>query len=220
MDRDLRTLTALDRLISVADEGLRVLFGDARAALRKGRPEPRPAAGPEVALEPREARHAAGLMRINHAGEICAQALYQGQALVAHDERLRAAFRDAAREEGDHLAWCASRLAALGARPSRLNPLWYSGALLLGVAAGALGDRWSLGFLAETERQVEGHLTGHLAELPQADRASRAVVAAMREDEVRHGETALHAGARPLPMPISRLMHLASRGLVRAAYWI
>jgi ubiquinone biosynthesis monooxygenase Coq7 len=174
--------------------------------------------GPSPPLDALEARHAAGLMRVNHAGEVSAQALYQGQALVARDPALRALLTESAREEGDHLVWCARRLQALGARPSRLNPVWYAGSLAVGALAGLMGDRVSLGFLAETERQVESHLTEHLEALPAADRDSRAVVTAMREDEIRHGNSALRHGGAELPAPVGRLMHAMSRLLVRASY--
>jgi len=213
-----RDFTPLDRVLSVADEGLRVLFADASAVLRRGRAIPAPEPGPTTPLDASETRHAAGLMRVNHSGEVSAQALYQGQALVARDPRLRELLTEAAREEGDHLVWCARRLESLGARPSRLNPLWYVGSLALGAAAGLMGDRVSLGFLAETERQVETHLTEHLAALPAADRESRAVVEAMREDEIRHGNSALRHGGAQLPAPVGRLMHAVSRLLVRASY--
>jgi 3-demethoxyubiquinol 3-hydroxylase len=179
---------------------------------------PAAAPGPAAPLDAVEARRAAGLMRVNHAGEVSAQALYQGQALVARDPELRALLTEAAREEGDHLVWCARRLQALGARPSRLNPLWYAGSLALGAVAGLFGDRISLGFLAETERQVESHLSEHLETLPAADRDSRAVVGAMREDEIRHGHSALRHGGARLPAPVGRLMHAMSRLLVRASY--
>jgi len=159
--------------------------------------------GPSPPLDALEARHAAGLMRVNHAGEVSAQALYQGQALVARDPALRALLTESAREEGDHLVWCARRLQALGARPSRLNPVWYAGSLAVGALAGLMGDRVSLGFLAETERQVESHLTEHLEALPAADRDSN---------------SALRHGGAELPAPVGRLMHAMSRLLVRASY--
>ncbi len=159
-------------------------------------------------------------MRVNHAGEICAQALYSGQALVARDERVRAALREAAAEERDHLAWCRSRLADLGARPSLLDPIWYAGSFAWGIASGLAGDRWSLGFLAETEAQVERHLEGHLDRLPAEDAASREIVAKMREDEARHGETGRGLGAADLPYPVKRAMQATSRIMTRTAYWV
>ena len=157
-------------------------------------------------------------MRVNHVGEVCAQALYQGQALTARDPTARQALEKAAREEEDHLAWSAARIRELGGRPSLLNPLWYAGALAMGAAAGALGDRWNLAFLAETERQVEEHLTGHLEALPQNDRRTRAVVEAMRADEARHRASAVALGAAELPEPVRRAMRLASKVMTTVAY--
>jgi len=157
-------------------------------------------------------------MRVNHVGEVCAQALYQGQALTARNAQAQAALERAALEEQDHLAWSAERIRELGGRPSLLNPLWYAGALAMGAAAGALGDRWNLAFLAETERQVEEHLTGHLGMLPAADRRTRAVVAAMRADEARHRQSALELGAAELPAPARLAMRLASKVMTTVAY--
>jgi 3-demethoxyubiquinol 3-hydroxylase len=203
----------VDRLICEFDRALRTLAGVARAA------RPSPAARlPETDLEPGSRARAAALMRVNHVGEVCAQALYQGQAATARDGGTRAALEQAAREEEDHLAWSADRIRELGGRPSLLNPLWYAGALALGAAAGALGDRWNLAFLAETERQVEAHLSGHLQTLPAEDRRTRAVVEAMRADEARHRDTALNAGAAELPLPVRAAMRLASRVMTTVAY--
>jgi ubiquinone biosynthesis monooxygenase Coq7 len=157
-------------------------------------------------------------MRVNHVGEVCAQALYQGQALTARDAAARSALEKAAREEEDHLAWSAERIRSLGGRLSLLNPLWYAGAFAIGAAAGALGDRWSLAFLAETERQVEEHLTGHLEALPEGDRRTRAVVEAMRADEARHRASAEALGAAELPEPVKRAMRLASKVMTTVAY--
>jgi ubiquinone biosynthesis monooxygenase Coq7 len=159
-------------------------------------------------------------MRVNHAGEICAQALYSGQALVARDVRVRAALQSAAAEERDHLAWCRSRLADLDSRPSLLDPLWYAGSFAWGVASGLAGDRWSLGFLAETEAQVERHLEVHLDRLPADDAASRDVVAKMREDEARHSASGRALGAAELPYPVKRAMQATSRIMTRTAYWV
>ena len=159
-------------------------------------------------------------MRVNHAGEVAAQALYHGQALVARDPALREFLLHAAREEGDHLAWCEHRLAALGARPSLLGPLWYAGSFGIGLLAGLGGDSLSLGFIAETERQVEGHLTEHLERLPPADAASRAVLEQMRSDEARHGHDAQARGGTELPAPLPRLMRAVSRIMSRTAYWV
>ena len=159
-------------------------------------------------------------MRVNHVGEVCAQALYQGQALTARDDRARAALEQAAREEQDHLAWSAERISELGGRPSLLNPVWYAGAFAIGAVAGALGDRWNLAFLAETERQVEEHLTGHLETLPAQDLRTRAVVEAMRADEARHRQMAIRLGAAELPQPVRIAMRLASKVMTTVAYRI
>jgi 3-demethoxyubiquinol 3-hydroxylase len=159
-------------------------------------------------------------MRVNLAGEVAAQALYHGQALVAEAPAVREFLLTAAREEGDHLLWCAARLEALHSGPSLLNPLWYAGSVAIGALAGLAGDRLSLGFIAETERQVEGHLDGHLARLPAADHASRAVLEQMKADESRHGAHALERGAQPLPAPISALMRLTANVMTASAYWI
>lgn len=206
---------SIDRAISELDCALRAVAGVAHAA------RPSPAGGlPENDLAPAAREHAAALMRVNHVGEVCAQALYQGQALTARSEHARDALERAAREEEDHLAWSADRIRELQGRPSLLNPLWYAGAFALGAAAGALGDRWNLAFLAETERQVEEHLTGHLDALPQEDRRTRAVVEAMREDEARHRQTAIDLGAAGLPALASRAMRLASKVMTTLAYRI
>jgi ubiquinone biosynthesis monooxygenase Coq7 len=157
-------------------------------------------------------------MRVNHVGEVCAQALYQGQALTARDPHARQALERAAREEEDHLAWSAERVHELGGRTSLLNPLWYAGAFAIGTVAGALGDRWNLGFLAETERQVEEHLSGHLERLPSEDARTRTLVEAMRADEARHRDTALRLGAAELPRPVRLAMRVASGLMTRVAY--
>ena len=163
---------------------------------------------------------AAGLMRVNHVGEVCAQALYSAQALTTRDLTLKAQFEHAAREETDHLAWTQGRLDELGARPSLLNPLWFAGAFGLGLAAGRLGDRISLGFLVETERQVEAHLQSHLELLPAGDHASRAIVAQMKLDEAAHAAQALQAGGVQLPLPVRGLMKAAARVMTRTAYYV
>ena len=203
----------VDRLIGEFDRALRAIAGVAQAA----RPSPA-AAVAETEMNDEERAHVAGLMRVNHVGEVCAQALYQGQALTARDERARDALEEAAREEEDHLAWSAARVAELGGRLSLLNPLWYAGSFALGAAAGALGDRWNLAFLAETERQVEEHLTGHLEALPADDRRTRAVVEGMRADEARHRASAIRLGAAELPAPVKLAMRLASRVMTTVAY--
>ena len=203
----------MDRLISEFDRALRAVAGVAHAS------RPSPAEGvSEKEVNEDERRHAAALMRVNHVGEVCAQALYQGQALTARDPVARQALEQAAREEEDHLAWSAERIRELGGRPSLLNPLWYAGAFAIGAVAGALGDRWNLAFLAETERQVEEHLGGHLEELPPEDRRTRAIVEAMQADEARHRASAIELGAAELPEPVKRAMRLASKVMTTVAY--
>ena len=206
-------MISLDRLIGEFDRALRAVTGVARS----GRPSPADPV-PESAITEEERDHAAALMRVNHVGEICAQALYQGQALTARNPAARAALEQAALEEEDHLVWSAERIRELGGRPSLLNPAWYAGAFAIGAVAGALGDRWNLAFLAETERQVEEHLGGHLEALPEEDRRTRAVVEAMRADEARHRASALELGAAELPEPVKRAMRLASRVMTTVAY--
>jgi 3-demethoxyubiquinol 3-hydroxylase len=176
--------------------------------------------GGDEALSNEERREAAALMRVNHVGEVCAQALYDAQALAARSPEMRAVFEAAAREETDHLAWTADRILALGGRTSLLNPVWYGGAFAIGLAAARLGDRASLGFMAETERQVERHLEGHLDRLPISDVASRAVVAQMKEDEIRHAEAATESGGSPLPLPVRVAMRLAARAMTKTAHYI
>jgi 3-demethoxyubiquinol 3-hydroxylase len=204
---------SLDRLIGEFDRALRAVAGVVDASRASPAEEIR-----EAALEEPQKVHAAALMRVNHVGEICAQALYQGQALTARDPAARVALENAAREEEDHLAWSAQRIRELGGRPSLLNPLWYAGSFAIGAAAGALGDKWNLAFLAETERQVEEHLTGHLEVLPAEDQRTRAVVEAMRADEARHRASAVQLGAAELPAPVKRAMRLASRMMTTVAY--
>jgi len=167
-----------------------------------------------------EAREAVALMRVNHVGEVCAQALYDAQALAARSPDLRAVFEQAAREETDHLAWTEQRIRNLGGRTSLLNPLWYGGAFAIGLVAARIGDRASLGFMAETERQVEQHLQGHLERLPESDTASRAIVAQMKDDEVRHADAAAELGGAELPFPIRMAMRLAARVMTRTAHYI
>ena len=203
----------IDRFIGEFDRALRAIAGVANAARVS------PGEGkPDAPLDERERAHVAGLMRVNHVGEVCAQALYQGQALTARDAHARAALEQAAREEQDHLAWSADRIRELGGRPSLLNPVWYAGSLAIGAVAGALGDRWNLAFLAETERQVEEHLTGHLDQLPPADERTRAIVEAMRADEAKHRRTAVGLGAADLPAPVRAAMRFASKVMTTLAY--
>jgi 3-demethoxyubiquinol 3-hydroxylase len=202
-----------DRLIAEFDRALRAIAGVANAT------RPSPAQGkPEAQLDEAERAHAAALMRVNHVGEVCAQALYQGQALTARDEGARQALERAAREEEDHLAWSAARIRELGGRPSLLNPLWYAGSLAIGACAGALGDRWNLAFLAETERQVGEHLSGHLDKLPAADERTRALVEGMRADEAGHRASAVALGAAELPAAAKGAMRLAARLMTTVAY--
>ena len=208
-------MISTDELIASAHLALRTLSGSASA----GRPMPRPNFDDRtVDLSPAERRLSGALMRVNHVGEVCAQALYAAQALTARTPALRAKMQAAGREETDHLAWTERRLADLGARTSLLNPLWYAGAFAIGLAAGRAGDRISLGFVVETERQVEQHLASHLQRLPEADQASRAVVAQMRDDEARHADEALQAGGAQMPAPVRWLMRQSARVMTGLAH--
>jgi ubiquinone biosynthesis monooxygenase Coq7 len=203
----------LDLFIREFDKALRTVFASA--------PTRRPMPGTnylEAELCDAERRHAAALMRVNHCGEVCAQALYQGQALTSRDPAVKKAMEQAAWEETEHLNWTERRIAELGGRKSLLNPLWYAGSLAMGIAAGKLGDAWNLGFLAETERQVEAHLDSHLAQLPTGDRRSWAVVEQMKADEVGHAETAVRMGAKDLPPPVKAAMRLSSKAMTALAY--
>jgi len=202
-----------DRFISALDAGLRTVFVPTRAT----RPSPS-MREPSVELSTAEANEAAALMRVNHVGEICAQALYQSQALFSRSEPLRQHFERASQEELDHLAWTAERTRELGGHTSHLAPLWWAGAFAWGSAAGLAGDKWSLGFVVETERQVEAHLASHLERLPPADTASRAIVEQMRHEEAEHAEAALAAGAALLPPPIPALMRAAARVMTTVAH--
>lgn len=205
----------LDYFILEFDKGLRTVFAPAQSV--------RPVPGsdlPDAPMSEEQKRHAAALMRVNHVGEVCAQALYQGQALTSRDSAIKQALERAADEETEHLAWTEQRIADLGGRKSLLNPLWYGGALAIGVAAGKLGDAWNLGFLAETERQVEAHLDDYKGRLPDADRKSRAVLEQMKRDEIEHARTAVALGARELPASVKLAMKLASRVMTRTAYWV
>jgi len=210
-----RHLTLADRVLIEAQRGLDSVLG------RPAAQRPNPAGDDaEIILDADERRHAAGLMRINHVGEICAQALYSGQAAVARDEATRADLLAAAAEETDHLAWCAERLDELGSRPSLLNPVWYAGSYAIGMLAGLRGDGWNLGFVVETERQVEAHLAEHLQTLPEADLRSRAILQQMKADEARHADNAEQAGAGVLPQPVPSLMAAASKLMKTVAYRI
>lgn len=211
-----RRLSAIDRVFSGIDALLR---GVAARQAHTGRPNP--ASGvPDAPMAPGEREHAAGLMRVNHAGEVAAQGLYQGHAAVARSAAIAAHMREAADEELDHLRWCEQRLDELGAASSRLRPLWYTGAFAIGALSGALGDRWSLGFVEETERQVEEHLTGHLERLPRSDARSRAILERMRLEEQQHGFRAIAAGARKLPHSVRHLMRLCAKVMTGTSYRI
>ena len=208
-----RQFTPLDQLLVEAQRALDTVFG------RPAAHRPSPAGStPDVELDAAERRHAAGLMRINHVGEVCAQGLYFGQAAVAREAETRGHLLEAAQEETDHLAWCADRLDELGSRPSLFNPLWYAGSYALGALAGLRGDGWNLGFVVETERQVEAHLDEHLETLPEADLRSREILKVMKADEARHADNAEHAGAKALPPPIPALMAAASKFMKAVAY--
>jgi 3-demethoxyubiquinol 3-hydroxylase len=203
----------IDSLILEFDKALRTVFAHA--------PTSRAMPGEDLAeetLDEAERAHAAALMRVDHVGEVCAQALYRGQALTCRDPAIRKALQQAAWEETEHLNWTERRIEELGGRKSLLNPLWYAGSLAIGIAAGKLGDDWNLGFLAETERQVESHLDSHLASLPEQDKRSRAVVDQMKADEIRHAETAVHLGARALPVPLKAVMAAMSKLMTSTAY--
>lgn len=209
-----RNLTPLDRLLAGISSALRTVAAPAGQSPRQN-----PAQTIDDAeLDDRQRKHAAGLMRVNHAGEIAAQGLYQGHAAVARDAAIEAQMQQAADEEFDHLAWCEQRLTELGSAPSRLSPLWYAGSFAIGAASGILGDRWSLGFIAETERQVCDHLSRHLDELPTDDARSRAIVTKMRDEEAAHGEQAAAAGAAELPPPLKRLMQATAKIMTTTAY--
>jgi len=205
----------LDKLIVEFDKGLRTVFSPAATV--------RSLPGKhidEAALSAREKRFAAALMRVNHSGEVCAQALYQGQALTARNPVAKAALERAAQEETEHLNWCETRLKELGSHKSYLNPVWYTGSLAIGMLAGSLGDKWNLGFLAETERQVEKHLQGHLDKLPAQDVRSRAVVEQMKVDEAQHATTAIEQGGAELPLPVRLGMKLTSKVMTKLAFWV
>jgi ubiquinone biosynthesis monooxygenase Coq7 len=211
-----RALSPLDRLLVEIERALETVSVPKPIA---SQPSPAGAIA-DPAFDDVDRAHAAGLMRVNHVGEVCAQALYFGQAAVARAEPMRRQMLEAAAEETDHLAWCGERLEELGSRPSLLNPLWYAGAYAIGAGAGLIGDRLSLGFVVETERQVEAHLGEHLEKLPAGDERSRAIVRRMKDDEARHAEHALAAGARALPPPVPSLMRFASRIMKAVAYRI
>lgn len=209
-----RNYSRLDQIIISIDNALRISSGESAEAKR-----PNPATEvPEVVMEEAQRQHAAGLMRINHAGEICAQALYAGQAATARNPDVQAEMQKAADEEIDHLSWCKERLDELESRPSLLAPLWYAGSFAIGAAAGLAGDGWSLGFLKETENQVEAHLEGHIRKLPPEDARSRAILDQMKIDEAKHAQMAEDSGAFDLPRPLRRLMKLTAGTMKAVAY--
>jgi ubiquinone biosynthesis monooxygenase Coq7 len=209
-------MSPIDRLILEFDTALRSVVGGAHAH----RPTPGSDFGGNSGLDTVERKHAAGLMRVNHVGEVCAQALYQSQKLVARNPEIQEMLDHSGQEEMDHLAWCENRLQELGSHTSYLNPLWYAGSFAIGLAAGLAGDKWSLGFVAETEKQVENHLESHLEKLPKEDQRSRAIVDQMRIDEIAHGQAAKNAGGANLPEPIQKIMQAMSKIMTTTAYKI
>lgn len=212
----MRQLGFIDSLLCVADNALRTLAGGYQTTSR-----PSPAEDlPEANMSQHEKRHVAGLMRINHCGEVCAQALYQGQALTAKLPDVREKMEQAAKEENDHLDWCHQRLLELDTHTSWLNPLWYAGSFSIGAIAGALGDRWSLGFVVETEHQVVRHLAEHLEQLPKQDLRSHNILAAMQQDELQHATAALDAGGAELPAPVKQTMRLMSKVMTKTVYYV
>ena len=211
-----RNFNPLDHFLINVDQTLRTLFGQPKITERAN-----PAKGIEdTEMDDKTRDHTARLMRINHTGEVCAQALYQGQALTAKLPDVRENMERAAAEENDHLDWCETRLKELGSRTSVLNPLWYAGSFAIGAAAGLAGDKWSLGFVGETERQVEGHLDGHLQQIPESDQKTRVILEQMKEDEIHHGESAMQAGGAELPKPIKQAMKLSSKIMTGTVYYL
>jgi len=211
-----RTLSSADRLVVNLDQALRTLFGRPKVTERSNPAD----AQTETELDEAQRDHIARLMRINHTGEVCAQALYQGQALTARDPVVRKSMERSAAEENDHLDWCEQRVDELGGRLSLLNPLWYAGSFAIGAAAGLAGDKWSLGFVAETEKQVEGHLDEHLEQVPAEDRRTRAILEQMKTDEIEHGQKAKAHGGIDLPAPLRSLMRATSKIMTKSVYRI
>lgn len=210
-------LTPFDRIIDNVDVALRSLFPPKERISKRESPAKNVES---TALTPSQKKHTAGLMRVNHAGEICAQALYQGQALTAKNLVIQQQMQEAADEEIDHLAWCEQRLQELGSKPSLLNPIWYGGSLLLGLTAGLAGDKWSLGFVAETERQVTDHLKSHINKLLLDDSRTKVILEQMKTDEEEHAQTAINAGAAELPIPIKKLMSMVSKLMTKTSYYV
>ena len=211
-----RNYSPLDQLVMNLDTSLRTLFGKPRTTERPNPADPRE----EAELSEAERELAARLMRINHAGEVAAQGLYQGQALTAKLPRVREKMQRAAEEENDHLDWCEQRVKELGSHVSYLNPLWYAGSVTIGALAGLAGDKWSLGFVAETEHQVVDHLDSHLQQITPDDQKTRAILEQMKTDEGRHATMALSAGGAPLPGPVKKFMGLTSKIMTRTAWWV
>tara|TARA_B110000438_G_scaffold290408_1_gene326093 strand:- start:851 stop:1495 length:645 start_codon:yes stop_codon:yes gene_type:complete len=211
-----RLFSQLDKLLIGANNALRTVAAPAGWPSRANPAE----SMIDAEMDAKQKAHAAGLMRVNHAGEVAAQALYQGHASVARDKNIEAQMKHAADEEFDHLAWCEQRIHELGYETSRLSPIWYGGAFAIGAVSGALGDKWGLGFIAETEKQVCSHLDSHLHQLPETDAKSRAIVTQMRDEEEEHRESAIDAGAAELPRPLARLMRATAKVMTKTAYWV
>ena len=209
-------MALIDRFIIEFDTALRSVAGGANSQ----RPTPGAELVSKTVLDAQERKHAAGLMRVNHVGEVCAQALYQSQKLLARNPQIQEMLNDSGQEEMDHLAWCETRLQELGSHTSYLNPFWYAGSFAIGLAAGLAGDKWSLGFVAETEKQVENHLASHLETLPLEDHRSRAIVDQMRIDEIEHGQAAVQSGGVELPDPVQKIMQMMSKVMTTTAYKI
>jgi len=211
-----RNYTGADRILMGFDQALQTLFGKPHATDR-----PNPAKDlPDADLSTDQKRHSARLLRVDHTGEVCAQALYQGQALTARLPQVRDSMQRSAQEESDHLEWCHKRLLELQDRRSLLNPIWYTGSFAIGAAAGLAGDKWSLGFIAETERQVCAHLDSHLQQIPMADRKSRAILEQMKSDEQHHADVAIRGGGAPLPGPVKAAMRLSAKLMTKSTYWL
>ena len=209
-------MSPIDRFIIEFDTALRSVAGGAHSQ----RPTPGAELASKTVLDAQVRKHAAGLMRVNHVGEVCAQALYQSQKLLARNPQIQEMLNDSGQEEMDHLAWCETRLQELGSHTSYLNPFWYAGSFAIGLAAGLAGDKWSLGFVAETEKQVENHLASHLETLPLEDHRSRAIVDQMRIDEIEHGQAAVQSGGVELPEPVQKIMQMMSKVMTTTAYKI